>query len=166
MRRYITILGILFFLAFLIGGIYIFIPRPVPNWRRINVSYVGLTNTLTGTNALFSIRNNGELPVALRGLEIEYIGVPSGAPSTGNTNLVILTDAQTNLVIIPASQSNFLLPLPDQGNRWIAHLEFTPATIQTKIGEHLIRRPEAWARSVPHEIGIVAVHTVSQEFTK
>lgn len=101
--------------------------------------------------------------------EIEYVGIPPHSPVAGPggaafTNLIRLIPAGTNLVISGSRKADFLIPIPTNGNSWIARLEFAPAGLKTKVREHLIRQQDQLTKSLPPRIRGVPIHVVSQVF--
>ena len=160
MRRYLVIAAL--FLLIGCALCYLLIPRSGGNWRQVSLSFGGYTNS----SAVMSIHNAGPISVVLRSFELEFIGVAPQSPVSGCTNLIIWTPTGTNLVVTPSSRANFLIPIPTNGQRWIAHLEFAPAGVRTKLGEYLIRRQDWWAQSLPPTLRGFPIHVVSQEFSR
>lgn len=142
------------------------------DWRQVSTSFGGITNLPSGRFAVVSVSNDGDRAVTLLdAFELEYVGIPPhspvGGPGGANlTNLIRLVPTGTNLVVAGLRKADFLIPIPTAGEAWIARLEFAPAGLKTKLGEHLIRRQEKWATSLPPSVRGVPIHIVSQPFTR
>jgi hypothetical protein len=152
-------------LFLLVGTVllYLLIPRSSGDWRQLSLSLGGYANS----SAVISISNGGPVSVVLRDhFDLEYVGIAPPSPVTGLTNLVRLTPTGTNLTVGPSARADFLVPVPTEGQRWIARLEFAPAGIKTKLGENLIRRQDRLSTSLPTTVRGVPVYTVSQEFAR
>lgn len=161
MRRFVIIAAL--FLLVVCVLLYLLIPRSPSNWRQLSLSFSGYTNSA----AVISIHNAGPVSGVLRDhFLLEYVGIAPPFPGTGLTNLIRRIPTGTNLVVPPLGSAYFPVPVPTEGQRWIAHLEFAPAGAKTKLGEYLIRRQERWATSLPTMIRGVPVHIVSQEFSR
>jgi hypothetical protein len=170
MRR-ITIVILVVLLAAVGVVIFLAFPRSGGDWRQIRASFTGITNWPGGGYAAISVSSDGDRAVTLRdSFEIEYVGIPPNTPvagpgGAGISNLIRLVPTGTNLVIDGSRKADFLIPIPTDGDTWIARLEFAPAGLKTKVGEHLIRRHERWATSLPLGIRGIPTHFVSQSFT-
>lgn len=146
--------------------LYLWITRSPGNWRQVSLSFSGYTNSM----AVISIHNMGPSPVVLRDrFMLEFAGVAPHSPFTGSTNLLRSIPTGTNLVVAPSGRADFLIPIPAEGQSWIARLEFAPAGAATRVKEYMMRQPPnkyQWRKFLPLSVRGVPVYTVSQQFSK